>query len=138
VNAIIFITALSEFDQVLIEDAKINRMVESLHLFDDICNNPFFLTTAIILFLNKKDLFSEKIRHSTIVSAFPDYSGGNSYAEQVDYIKRAFLSVQVRTYPDTKTIYVHETCATDTKQVQVVIDSTVDTVMQAQIQKLGI
>ncbi|KAG7273562.1 hypothetical protein CRUP_005751 [Coryphaenoides rupestris] len=40
-----------------------NRMHESLMLFDSICNNKFFIDTSIILFLNKKDLFSEKIKN---------------------------------------------------------------------------
>jgi len=53
VNAIIFLTAISEFDQVLFEDGKTNRMSESLKLFDMICNCQFFANTSMILFLNK-------------------------------------------------------------------------------------
>lgn len=57
----IFVVALSEYDQVLIEDNSTNRMQESLQLFKQVCNNKHFLETSIILFLNKKDLFMEKI-----------------------------------------------------------------------------
>ncbi len=64
VTAIIFIVALSEYDQVLVEDETTNRMHESLRLFDSICNNKWFVNTSIILFLNKKDLFEEKILRS--------------------------------------------------------------------------
>jgi guanine nucleotide-binding protein G(o) subunit alpha len=83
VTAIIFIVALSEYDQVklewvffffkkifylkvLVEDETTNRMHESLRLFDSICNNKWFVNTSIILFLNKKDLFSEKITRSSL------------------------------------------------------------------------
>ena len=92
VTAIIFIVALSEYDQVkllsnflletkikiiqielisffskvLVEDETTNRMHESLRLFDSICNNKWFVNTSIILFLNKKDLFSEKIIRSSL------------------------------------------------------------------------
>ena len=44
-------------------------------LFQTICNSPWFIATAIILFLNKKDLFMEKIPKHNITSAFPDYTG---------------------------------------------------------------
>lgn len=52
-----------------------NRMQESLKLFDSICNNKWFTDTSIILFLNKKDLFEEKIRKSPLTICFPEYSG---------------------------------------------------------------
>lgn len=50
-------------------------MHESLKLFDSICNNKWFTDTSIILFLNKKDLFEEKIKKSPLTICFPEYSG---------------------------------------------------------------
>jgi guanine nucleotide-binding protein G(o) subunit alpha len=55
-----------------------NRMHESLMLFDSICNNKFFIDTSIILFLNKKDLFEEKIKKSPLSICFPEYTGKTS------------------------------------------------------------
>ena len=52
-----------------------NRMLESLRLFDSICNNKWFSNTAIILFLNKKDLFEVKIEKSPLTVCFPEYGG---------------------------------------------------------------
>lgn len=52
-----------------------NRMIESMKLFDSICNSKWFVDTSIILFLNKKDLFEEKIRRSPLNSCFPEYTG---------------------------------------------------------------
>ena len=49
--------------------------MESMKLFDSICNNKWFVDTSIILFLNKKDLFEEKIRKSPLTICFPEYSG---------------------------------------------------------------
>jgi hypothetical protein len=49
-----------------VEDETTNRMHESLRLFDSICNNKWFVNTSIILFLNKKDLFAEKITRSSL------------------------------------------------------------------------
>lgn len=61
VTSIIFCTALSEYDQMLLEEKTINRMEESLVLFEDIINSKWFLRTSIILFLNKTDVFKAKI-----------------------------------------------------------------------------
>ena len=53
VTAVIFVTAISEYDQVLYEDENTNRMDEALVLFEQICNHPSFKKTSMILFLNK-------------------------------------------------------------------------------------
>ena len=50
-------------------------MQESLKLFDSICNNKWFGDTSIILFLNKKDLFEEKILRSPLTICFAEYAG---------------------------------------------------------------
>ena len=39
---------------MLAEDEEMNRMTESMKLFDSICNSKWFVETSIILFLNKK------------------------------------------------------------------------------------
>eukprot|EP00124_Ichthyophonus_hoferi_P002255 Ihof_evm1s147 gene=Ihof_evmTU1s147 len=74
VTAIIFCVALSAYDLVLVEDESMNRMHESLKLFDSICNSKWFEKTSIILFLNKVDLFVDKITKSPLTIAFPDYT----------------------------------------------------------------
>ncbi len=38
VTAVIFVAAISEYDQVLYEDPTQNRLMEALNLFDEICN----------------------------------------------------------------------------------------------------
>lgn len=45
-----------------------------------------------ILFLNKLDLFTEKIQHSDIRHVFPDYEGEPQNVEQgKDYFRKRFL-----------------------------------------------
>lgn len=50
-------------------------MHESLHLFNSICNHRYFAATSIVLFLNKKDVFIEKIKKAHLNMCFPDYDG---------------------------------------------------------------
>eukprot|EP00478_Filoreta_tenera_P000352 GABV01000352.1.p3 GENE.GABV01000352.1~~GABV01000352.1.p3 ORF type:complete len:110 (-),score=48.38 GABV01000352.1:361-690(-) len=60
VTSIIFVVAISAYDQVLFEDDQTNRMHEALKLFNEICHSHWFHGTSIILFLNKNDIFQEK------------------------------------------------------------------------------
>ena len=50
-------------------------MDEALRLFGSILNNKWFLDTSVILFLNKKDLFEQKLRERPLSSAYPEYRG---------------------------------------------------------------
>lgn len=75
VTTILFLVAISEYDQLLFEDETVNRMQEALTLFDSICNSRWFIKTSIILFLNKIDRFKEKLPVSPMQNYFPDYDG---------------------------------------------------------------
>ena len=50
-------------------------MLESMRLFESICNSRWFINTSMIVFLNKTDLFIEKIKRTTIKVCFNDYKG---------------------------------------------------------------
>ncbi|CAO3589035.1 unnamed protein product [Absidia cylindrospora] len=91
VMSIIFCVALSEYDQVLLEDTTENRLVESIRLFESIINSRWFLHTSIMLFLNKVDLFKIKIEHVPLERYFPDYKGGNDANKAAKYILWRFL-----------------------------------------------
>ncbi|KAL0479316.1 guanine nucleotide-binding protein G(q) subunit alpha [Acrasis kona] len=72
VSAVIFVVALSEYNQVLYEDGRTNRLRESLLLFDEIVNSSYFTDTPVFLFLNKQDVFLEKISTWDLSGVFPD------------------------------------------------------------------
>merc|ERR1719216_457367 len=62
VAAVLFICALNHYHAVLFEDEKKNAMHEAVELFKEICNSKWFRKSEMILFLNKDDLFKEKLR----------------------------------------------------------------------------
>lgn len=136
VTAIIFCVALSDYDLLLAEDEEMNRMHESMKLFDSICNNKWFIETSIILFLNKKDLFEEKITRSPLTICYPEYSGANTYEEAAAYIQCQFEDLNRR--KDSKEIYTHFTCATDTKNVQFVFDAVTDVIIKSNLVECGL
>jgi len=135
VTAIIFLVAISEYDQSLYEDESVNRMQEALALFDSIANSRWFVRTSIILFLNKIDLFKEKLTRSPISNFFPDYSGGDSYDAGSAYFQQRFVSLN---QSHTKTIYSHLTCATDTRQIRFVLSSVNDIIIQVNLRDCGL
>ncbi|XP_018962452.1 guanine nucleotide-binding protein G(o) subunit alpha-like [Cyprinus carpio] len=135
VTAIIFCVALSGYDQMLHEDETTNRMHESLLLFDSICNNKFFVDTSIILFLNKKDLFGEKIAKSPLTICFPEYTGPNTFEAAAAYIQVQFES---KNRSPNKEIYCHLTCATDTGNIQVVFDAVTDIIIANNLRGCGL
>uniref|UniRef100_G1QFL7 Guanine nucleotide-binding protein G(o) subunit alpha n=1 Tax=Myotis lucifugus TaxID=59463 RepID=G1QFL7_MYOLU len=112
-----------------------NRMHESLMLFDSICNNKFFIDTSIILFLNKKDLFGEKIKKSPLTICFPEYTGPNTYEDAAAYIQAQFES---KNRSPNKEIYCHMTCATDTNNIQVVFDAVTDIIIANNLRGCGL
>lgn len=91
VTSIIFCTALSEYDQVLLEEAGQNRMVESLVLFESVINSRWFLRTSIILFLNKIDVFKSKLPKVPLEKYFPEYTGGADINKAAKYILWRFM-----------------------------------------------
>lgn len=136
VTSIIFCVALSGYDLVLAEDEEMNRMVESMKLFDSICNNKWFTDTSVILFLNKKDLFAEKIKKSPLTICFPEYTGANTYEAAGNYIQLQFENLNRRR--DLKEIYTHFTCATDTSNIRFVFDAVTDIIIKNNLKECGL
>lgn len=136
VTCIIFCAALSAYDMVLVEDEEVNRMHESLHLFNSICNHKYFATTSIVLFLNKKDLFQEKITKVHLSVCFPEYNGSNTFEDAGNYIKNQFLNLNIR--KDDKEVYAHMTCATDTQNVKFVFDAVTDIIIKENLKDCGL
>jgi len=134
VTAVIFCAALSEYDQKLYEDETTNRMHEALKLFKDICNTKWFADTAIILFLNKKDLFEKKVAKVPLTVCFPNYKGDNSFKDSLHFIEDQFLAQNEN---GKKLIYVHHTTATDTDNVTVVFNAVQDIILTKIIDKMG-
>lgn len=135
VTAVIFCVAMSEYDLKLYEDETVGRTEESLKLFDEICNSKWFNATSIILFLNKKDLFQEKIQRVDLSVCFPDYTGGKDFEKAAKFMQNKFVSLNKNS--DKKQIYPYQTCATDTKQISFIFQSVKDMILQSALDSHG-
>lgn len=135
ITAVCFVLALSEYDQMLFEDERVNRMHESIMLFDTLLNSKWFQNTPFILFLNKTDIFEEKVKRVPIRKYFPDYQGRVGDAEAgLKYFEKIFLSLN----RSNKPIYVKRTCATDTQTMKFVLSAVTDLIIQQNLKKSGI
>jgi GTPase SAR1 family protein len=76
-DAILFIVSLASYDQTMEEDGHrtVNRMADSLSLFDKISNHELLQKIAIILLMNKSDLAEQKVTRSSLSKYFSDYTG---------------------------------------------------------------
>ncbi|XP_024061020.1 guanine nucleotide-binding protein subunit alpha-14 [Terrapene carolina triunguis] len=136
VTSIIFLVALSEYDQVLAECDNENRMEESKALFKTIITYPWFLNSSVILFLNKKDLLEEKIMYSHLISYFPEYTGPK---QDVKAAREFILKLYQDQNPDKeKVIYSHFTCATDTENIRFVFAAVKDTILQLNLREFNL
>ncbi|XP_032161683.1 guanine nucleotide-binding protein subunit alpha-11 isoform X1 [Mustela erminea] len=164
VTSIMFLVALSEYDQVLVEsDNEVrspspvprppppprglgargahdflpqNRMEESKALFRTIITYPWFQNSSVILFLNKKDLLEDKILHSHLVDYFPEFDGPQRDAQAArEFILKMFVDLN----PDSdKIIYSHFTCATDTENIRFVFAAVKDTILQLNLKEYNL
>ncbi|KAL0254644.1 G-Protein alpha subunit [Diplodia seriata] len=113
-----------------------NQMHEALMLFESISNSKYFEKSALILFLNKVDLFREKIiaGNSPINKHFPDYYGKpNDIEAGQEFFANKFRNL-VRA--PKKEVYVHYTTATDTDLLKKTMASVQDMIVQRNLNAL--
>ena len=131
VDAVIFVAALSEYDQSLNEARRTNRMVEAIELFRSVCNNRQFADKPVLLFLNKKDIFMEKILYSDIglQAPFRDFQGpAKDFDAGVNYFKLKFEDCI--NDPEHQDSFIHVTEATDTENMEFVLESSRTIILQ--------
>ncbi|KAM3622940.1 uncharacterized protein V6R79_005113 [Siganus canaliculatus] len=134
ITSILFMVSSSEYDQVLMEDRRTNRLVESMNIFETIVNNKLFLNVSIILFLNKTDLLVEKIRTVDIRKNFPEFRGDARRLEDV----QAFLvqSFSRKRRNRGKPLFHHFTTAIDTENIRFVFHAVKDTILQENLKDI--
>lgn len=136
VTCVIFVAAISEYDQMCWEDESTNRITEALNLFQEICNSRWFVDTSMILFLNKRDVFREKIKNTPLSVGFPEYDGPDcDYDAAITFLKHKFEGKN--RFSDTKDVYTHVTCATDPDNMQHVFNSVRDIITSQNLRRVN-
>lgn len=103
-------------------------------LFESLVNGEWFKRKPIILFLNKIDLFKQKLAISPVANHFPDFNGSPT---DVDAAARYFADRfrGINRIPDRE-IYIHYTNATDTNLLMATMESVQDMIIQKNLHTL--
>ncbi|KAI9819714.1 MAG: hypothetical protein M1832_003948 [Thelocarpon impressellum] len=134
VQGLMFLVAISGYDQCLVEDKDGNQMQEALMLFESIANSQWFTKSALVLFLNKMDLFVNKLVSSPIPKYFPDYTGDSTSSRVAcKFFEDKFRGLNRN---PSKEIYVHFTNATDTNLLKLTMGSVQDMIIQNNLHQL--
>ena len=103
-------------------------------LFESLVNGEWFKRKPIILFLNKMDLFKEKLAISPMSKHFPDYAGDDAdFDAAAKYFAERFRGIN--RIPGRE-IYIHYTNATDTTLLKATMESVQDMIIQKNLHTL--
>eukprot|EP00924_Labyrinthula_sp_SR-Ha-C_P010591 snap_masked-scaffold_61-processed-gene-0.48-mRNA-1 protein AED:0.21 eAED:0.30 QI:0/-1/0/1/-1/1/1/0/428 len=162
VTTVLFVVAISEYNQVLYEDHTVSRQHESVELFKEQVNLKTFETVPFILFLNKDDLFTAKLRTIPFkvskgdVKRNIDYEGpvlnygldyqepGNEvvddfglvYENTISYLKDLYES-QAPDEERRQEIYSHVTNSTSSENIFNIMDSCKSIILKANLANGG-
>jgi len=137
VTSVIFVVSLSCYDELTFEDEE-NAMVVSISVFDEQVNSEWFADIPFILFLNKSDLYNEKILSVPIKVApcFESYSGPTADAQaSLTYIKEVFATTNKN---QARSIFTHVTNATNKDQIEKVFNDVQTMIINWSLERAGL
>lgn len=104
-------------------------------LWESIANSHWFAKSALILFLNKIDLFKEKVARSPITDhGFTDYHGApGDWKAASSYFLDKFRALN---RDGDKEIYGYFTTATDTNLLKITMAAVQDMIIQKNLKNL--
>jgi len=140
VHAIVWFYALDEYNMKSLEDHTKTKFQISLEVWTELINEKISNKTSLLLFLNKKDLFSDKLQikedREAFHQVFPGLSKSNSNLEaSCNLVKKKFLSVKT---DEKRNVFVHITNALDTNLMKDVFAEVVDNIFMARATDSGV
>ncbi|KAG5877840.1 hypothetical protein JTB14_036975 [Gonioctena quinquepunctata] len=156
IQAVLFLIAASDFDMVLREDRKKNRLKESFELFRDIYASEFMLDAGMIVFLNKQDILRRKIEQGkNLEKYFPEFNNykperkeecDNEYDRAKLFMRHKINELALKPVViesigfvpgqniteviPPRHVYTHFTIATDTNNIRRVFDSVHNIILE--------
>ncbi|XP_057673270.1 guanine nucleotide-binding protein G(o) subunit alpha-like [Corythoichthys intestinalis] len=129
IQAVLFIVALSSYDATLPEDLTVSLLQESCEHFASISSSSIFKHTSMILFMNKTDLFQEKIlnsgRHLRLYDS--TFKGPDTDVDAAAGHITAMFSARGGGH---RPVFHHFTTATDTANIRVVFQVAVQQIIK--------
>ncbi|KAF7303135.1 hypothetical protein MKEN_01277200 [Mycena kentingensis (nom. inval.)] len=139
INAIIFLAPISAFDQVLAEDSHVNRVEDSLQLWQQVVGNKLLSKVNIVLFLNKCDLLQAKLEAGVRLSHHMISYGDrpNDYDSVSKYFRNKFGALHHAVTPNKeRELYIHLTAVTDTRRTATIISNVRDIIIKSNLKMM--
>ncbi|KZT10381.1 G-protein alpha subunit [Laetiporus sulphureus 93-53] len=131
VNAILFLCSMAAFNEVLLEDRSVNRLLDSFNLWRTICSSKLLKMTTFVLLLNKSDILKAKLETGIsfvrYVKSYKDEP--NDYEHVSEYLQRKFIAYHRHYSPNQRQLHVHVTCAIDIDTTATVITRIRDAII---------
>ncbi|CAE6421125.1 unnamed protein product [Rhizoctonia solani] len=140
VNAIIFLAPISPFNQTLAEDPRMNRVKDSLLLWQEICKNKVLEKVSIVLFLNKCDLLKAKLAAGVEFKKYmAAYQGPNEWDPVARFLRSKFDEVyRANCNTSKRTLYIHLTSVVDSRTTQKIIIDVREQIMKDALAAVGL
>ncbi|PCH44967.1 G-alpha-domain-containing protein [Wolfiporia cocos MD-104 SS10] len=131
VNAILFLCPMAAFNEVLLEDRSVNRLLDTFILWKTICSSKLLVNTTFILLLNKSDILKAKLESGVSFSRYvKSYkSEPNDFEHVSDYLRRKFIAMHKYHSFRQRPLHVHMLCAIDIHTTSVVITRIHDAII---------
>ena len=134
VTAVIWISALDNYNEVLFENENVNAMDDALEAFEWAVSHPLLEKPVFAVFLNKIDLLEKKVAGQPdkfgLKYFFDDFDGEDGNVDHAaDFIKDIFLSC----VPDGRDIPAFTVQGTDQKNANSVLDSVIFGLLENQM-----
>ncbi|TFK44091.1 guanine nucleotide binding protein, alpha subunit [Crucibulum laeve] len=139
-TAIIFLAPVSAFDQYLEEDAKTNRIDDSLQLWTAICSNKLLQEAHLVLLLNKADLLKKKLKAGIRIRKYITSYGErpNTFESASEYFRSHFLQIHRRKDLSRRPLYVHFTSMLDVQAMRSIIANVGEAIIRKHITETGL
>ena len=137
VTSVIFVVSLSCYDELTFEDEQ-NAMKVSIEVFTEQVNNEWFREIPFILFLNKSDLFHDKIQNVPIKVAecLSAYNGpDDDERASLTFIKEVFSKSNRN---PQRSVFTHVTNATNKDQIEKVFNDVQTMIINWSLERAGL
>ncbi|KAI0633379.1 G-protein alpha subunit [Trametes polyzona] len=132
VNAMMFLCPMSGFNQRLAEDRSVNRLYDSMELWETVCRSKLLGNATFILLLNKADLLRAKLKAGVQFSDYVmnyDRDQPNTTEAVAHYIRKEMMEIHRVYSPRKRQLHVHLTCAIDPGLMAAVLASIRDVIL---------
>ncbi|KAI4255833.1 MAG: hypothetical protein L6R42_006544 [Xanthoria sp. 1 TBL-2021] len=127
-DCLFFVASLAGYNRCVVEDTSANQMQESLQLFKTLLSLELLKATAIVLILNKLDIFKNQIQKHPLKTWYPDFVGREKdYEAALSYIVAEYKAT--KSPHDKREIQVYYTDATNIETCQATLRDIEDNVM---------